>query len=259
MASTRSDQYFAGTMPFTYSHPAAVLPFLGRSNSRGWRTALVLGSMTPDFARAFPWIDREFSHSLAGLFLLDTPLAAVLAVIASLWIVPRAARLPGLERLARPSLPIGWGLVILGAFLGGGTHLIWDIFTHGDTPIFHAAFLDTPLTDTISGPYRVRHLAWPLHSLAGFLAVAIAVAAHFRKSPWGLAALARAPWIRLALAGTLPLLALLRIHPIHLGSMGADLAMLFHSNHPGLRFVFLGSGALLAAQFLYETRRRRTT
>jgi len=246
-------------MPFTYSHPAAVLPFLGRSDRRGWKTALVLGSMTPDFARVVPWVDREFSHSVAGLFLLDTPMAIVLAAIVSLWVVPRASRLPGLERLARPSLPLAWGAVALGAVLGGATHLFWDLFTHGDTPIFHAAFLDIALTDTISGPYRVRHLAWPLNSLIGFVAVAIAVAVMFRNSAAGLKALVRAPWIRLALAGCLPLLGLLHIQPMHLDTLGADVAMLLHTNHPGLRFVFLASGALLAAQFLYETRRRRTS
>ncbi|MGN7470479.1 DUF4184 family protein [Brevibacillus sp. SAFN-007a] len=67
-------------MPFTFSHPAIVLPL----RRQGWVSfpALVWGSMAPDleyFLRMQPY--SVYSHTLPGLFCVDLPLVIALYVV----------------------------------------------------------------------------------------------------------------------------------------------------------------------------------
>lgn len=244
-------------MPLTYAHPALILPLAGRIRSRGWFSGLVAGSMAPDFARLLPGVGREFSHSILGMILVDTPLAILLAAVATLFLVPRAARLPGLGGLSRsPEDRIAWHWLALAALVGGATHLGWDLFTHGDHRIFHAAFLDRELADTAAGPFRVRQLAWPLHSLAGLIALAIAGLLHLRRSRTPLRSFFAPPWLRMAAIALVPLVVIPMAHPIRGATLVGDLAMVLHSNLPAVRFAILASGLGLLGLFLFETRSR---
>lgn len=63
-------------MPFTFSHAAAVLPFL--NNKKMSATALVVGSMSPDFEYFFRMkMQSELSHTFQGIYLVDFPLSFV--------------------------------------------------------------------------------------------------------------------------------------------------------------------------------------
>jgi hypothetical protein len=56
-------------MPFTFAHPAVVLP--GGYLPKQWLslTGLVVGSRTPDFEYFFRWrVLSLYSHTLAGIF-----------------------------------------------------------------------------------------------------------------------------------------------------------------------------------------------
>ena len=55
-------------MPFTVSHAAAVLP-LRRYLPGLPLSAMVIGSMLPDFGFLIPHMDRNLSHGFGGLFL----------------------------------------------------------------------------------------------------------------------------------------------------------------------------------------------
>jgi hypothetical protein len=127
-------------VPFTGSHPAAVLPLLG---TRLVPSALVIGSISPDllYYLALPdpvrWRLSELSHSLLGILWFDLAmglLAFVLwqALITPLAIAvsPRAVR----DRLG-PDLPVplhfaGPRLVVTSLLIGAATHVLWDEFTH---------------------------------------------------------------------------------------------------------------------------------
>lgn len=245
-------------MPLTYAHPALILPFAGRVRSRGWLSGLVVGSVTPDFARLVPGVGREFSHSVPGLLLLDFPLAILIAALVTWVLVPRAARLPGLHGLSRPSTDrIAWHWLALAALIGGATHLGWDVFTHGDHKIFHAAFLDRELADTAAGPFRVRQLAWPLHSLAGLIALAIAGLVYLRRARIPLRSFVAPPWLRMALIALVPLVVIPIEHPIRRATLLGDLAMILHSNLPLVRLGILASGLGLLGAFLWETRSQK--
>lgn len=69
-------------MPFTFSHPAIILPLT--SSKRQWfsATGLVIGSMTPDFEYFIRMkVQSDFSHTLPGLLWFDLPLGLLLSFI----------------------------------------------------------------------------------------------------------------------------------------------------------------------------------
>ena len=128
-------------MPFTFSHPAIVLPL--SKVSRNWfsLTGLVIGSMTPDLEYPIredssTWV----SHTLPGLFWFDLPLGLVLTFVFHDVIRNRLYdNLPiFLKRRVWPFRTFDWNaycrqhwlLVIVSVFLGASSHLLWDGLTH---------------------------------------------------------------------------------------------------------------------------------
>lgn len=67
-------------MPFTFAHPAAILPFTKRNSSYISVTALILGSMAPDFEYFLHF--RPYGvigHTWLGFLYLNLPLVFLLA------------------------------------------------------------------------------------------------------------------------------------------------------------------------------------
>ncbi|WP_030262084.1 DUF4184 family protein [Streptomyces sp. NRRL B-24484] len=173
-------------MPFTLSHPAAVLPLIVRGRGRGplVAAALVAGSTAPDvpyFADSVvpgtfglgtvthawwgvPTVDVLVAAALVGLWelLLREPLPALLP---ARW----AARLPaGAPRRSGGALRRTWWFAVSAA-LGAATHVGWDGFTHpGRFGVRLFPVLDRPV---LAGR--------PLHAVLqyGTSAVALAVLA----------------------------------------------------------------------------------
>lgn len=132
-------------MPFTGSHPAAVLPFLRTGLPA---SALVIGSIAPDVPYYAPVpMTPHVTHTLLGAASVDALIAAVVfagwqALVGPALVAygPAALRV----RLAGsvPAGPVPAGLRVhwsspsralrtLAAFvLGSITHVIWDAFTH---------------------------------------------------------------------------------------------------------------------------------
>ncbi|MEU9131001.1 DUF4184 family protein [Kitasatospora sp. NPDC048540] len=129
-------------MPFTLSHPAAVLVLLRRAGERGplVATALVAGSMAPDvpfFAESLlPGVYRHGgpTHRWWAAPTLDVALTAALAAgWHLLWRGPVAALLPaGWIPAAAGDGPPRPGPFALSAAIGAAGHLGWDSFTHRD-------------------------------------------------------------------------------------------------------------------------------
>jgi hypothetical protein len=131
-------------MPFTISHAAAALPVHALGKSRLPLAALMVGSMSPDFTFFLPGeLGRHATHSLPGVFLFCLP--AGLAVWLFYLLVlerPTIAFLPDAWRTRitpSPRLtPRALFAAALAIVLGAFTHLIWDSFTHGSTPVSEA-------------------------------------------------------------------------------------------------------------------------
>ncbi|MEU8515292.1 DUF4184 family protein [Kitasatospora sp. NPDC048722] len=144
-------------MPFTFSHPAAVLPLLRAAGERGplVASALVAGSMAPDvpfFAEsllpgvyghgglthrwwAVPTLDVVVAGALVAGWhgLLRGPLVALLperwAGVAEALTVPRGGVVAAVRR-GDPDIAARAGWFAVSAAVGAATHVGWDAFTH---------------------------------------------------------------------------------------------------------------------------------
>ena len=140
-------------MPFTLSHPAAVIPL----RRFGVFSALVIGSMMPDTVYFLPFFSEHdrFGHTLPGIFFYCLP-----AGMALLWIFhnfakrPLIALFPQSQQAALQSVsqdfrfgPVSrFALIVWSMLLGAATHVLWDSFTHLDSYAFeHWAWFSQPV------------------------------------------------------------------------------------------------------------------
>ena len=128
-------------MPFTFSHPAIVLPAAYLPKKYYSLSALIMGSMAPDFEyfirmKGF----SRYGHTWTGLFWFDVPLSIVL-----LFIFHNLVRNTLIENLpfsfnVRLSAfqNFNWNkyfqeniaTVFISLVIGIASHLVWDDFTH---------------------------------------------------------------------------------------------------------------------------------
>ena len=131
---------YPGRVPFTGSHPAAVLPLLGIGLAP---SALIVGSMVPDLPYFFPMpVSAEVTHSAIGVVSVDIVLALLAYLLWHLLLAPAAFTVaPDSVRRRLPSgAAIGLrhrfgtvGAVLLvgvACCVGAATHVVWDSFTH---------------------------------------------------------------------------------------------------------------------------------
>jgi Domain of unknown function (DUF4184) len=133
-------------VPFTGSHPAAVLPFFRVLVP----SALVIGSMVPDLPYYVPSpVPASVTHSAAGSwFDLLTGVIAFVWWQAALAPVARSAAPTGIRARLAPARtlrsfrsPRQGILVLVSICVGIVTHIVWDEFTHG-------------------GRWGARHITW---------------------------------------------------------------------------------------------------
>ncbi len=130
-------------MPFTFSHPAIILP-LQRIHKQWFSlTSLVIGSLTPDFEYFLRMeIKGEIGHTLYGLFLFCLPVGIVLTFI--FHNIVRNTLFDNLPLFFKERFVIfkkfnwnnyfkqNWFVVISSIIIGAFSHLFWDAFTHYD-------------------------------------------------------------------------------------------------------------------------------
>jgi hypothetical protein len=144
-------------MPNPIAHPAAAIPF---TKARMIFSALVIGSIAPDFGYFIPVGKGYFMYTLPGLFLYDVPVGLLL-----LWGFHTFAKWPllsllpvGLQRRLTGSArgftyrPLKrFGVILLSLLTGSLTHIVWDSFTHDygwvveHEPFFRTGVLGMPL------------------------------------------------------------------------------------------------------------------
>jgi len=168
-------------VPFTFAHPAAAVPLLRPLARFGVLSALVIGSMAPDFSYFLPFpISRSQSHSIAGLFWFCVPAGLVAYVtFQRLLARPLVDLLPAPLRIrllpvidARVEAP--WRAVIVSLFVGAATHIAWDAFTHAGAPIVRVSRALRFHLVTISGyPLSVYTVLQHLSTALGFALIAL--------------------------------------------------------------------------------------
>ncbi len=128
-------------MPFTFSHPAIILPLRYLPKSWFSLSALVIGSLTPDFEYFLRMkVKSDYSHTLSGIFWFDLPLALLLAFIYHN--LTRNLLFQNLPPFISNRLSLfthfnwnnyftkNWHIIILSFLIGISSHIFWDSFTH---------------------------------------------------------------------------------------------------------------------------------
>ena len=175
-------------MPFTFSHPALVIPLLRYRQRWPWLsvTGLITGSIAPDFEKFFRLkLASDYSHSVASLFYFSCPVGLALA-----FIFHGLVRRPLLRHLPAPLYHrlAGWTLVdwpacvrrhplgvLVSIWLGAALHLLWDSFTHQNLFLTHyLPWLERVVALPYYHVYTYSFLAL-LSSVGGGLAMAWAV------------------------------------------------------------------------------------
>ena len=181
-------------MPFTFAHPAAVLPI-----RRLWPRAfvlsgLVIGSMSPDFAYLMPQLVRRIeSHSLRGSIFFCLPVGFATYVIYHVVLkIPLAVLLPAplqprvAEQIARaPGLPArSIPAVLFSLWIGALTHIVWDQFTHPGSRVAQAVPLFDSLLFRVWGyPVYLYRLLQNVSTVAGLLAIVLVLRGVARRPP----------------------------------------------------------------------------
>lgn len=171
-------------MPFTLSHPAAVVPLAQRGLPF---SALVIGSMAPDF----PYFIHSstvdtYGHTLSGVFLFCIPNG-----LAVLWFFHVVAKLPLLsllplshqERLMpltahfQVSSVRHLFLAIIALVVGAFTHIFWDSFTHyNGWGVHHFPVLWHPLIQVRERTFFAFDI---LQAAGGIMGVAVIFYSYF--------------------------------------------------------------------------------
>lgn len=158
-------------MPFTFSHPAAVLPLAIIPKKWISVTALVIGSITPDFEYFFRMEPgSEYSHTWTGVFWFDLPLALLLVYLFNLIRKELIENLPEFfnRRFSDYTFfdrnlnkVLDFLIVIISLLTGIYSHLIWDRLTHKSV-----SMLD-----------KQEHYTtfWEFNSIAGAIIIAAAI------------------------------------------------------------------------------------
>lgn len=133
-------------MPFTFSHPAIILPLRKVSKTKLSFTGLIIGSITPDFEYFITMkMQRTHGHELSSFLWFNLPICIVIAIlyhaivkkplINSLphFLYCRLNQFKNVEWFSY--LKKYWFVFIYSCFIGVFSHLFWDSFTH-DNGIF---------------------------------------------------------------------------------------------------------------------------
>ncbi|MBP4139380.1 DUF4184 family protein [Flavobacterium geliluteum] len=128
-------------MPFTFSHPAIVLPLHFLPKKWFSLTSLIIGTLTPDFEYFLRMkVQSTYSHTVYGIFWFDLPLGLLLAFV--FHNIVRDSLFYNLPKVIKSRVLFftefnwndyfkeNWIVIIISFLIGIASHLFWDSFTH---------------------------------------------------------------------------------------------------------------------------------
>ena len=173
-------------MPFTFSHPAIVLPLTFLPRQWFSLTGLVIGSLTPDFEYFLRMrIKSNYSHTIDGLFWFDLPLGLLLALI--FHNIVRDSLFDNFPSILKSRFLAfrqfdwndhfkrKWFVVAISILIGAASHIFWDSFTHD-----HGYFVQTipalqNSVDFLGGQIPILKILQHSSTLLGGLVIAYAI------------------------------------------------------------------------------------
>jgi hypothetical protein len=173
-------------MPFTFSHPAIVLPLTYLPKKWFSLTGLVIGSLTPDFEYFLRMqIKSIYSHTLDGLFWFDLPLGLLLAFI--FHDIVRNNLFDNLPIFFKSRFsafrPFNWNkhfkenwfVVLVSILIGASSHILWDSFTHEHSYFVQTIPMLTSTTNIFGRQIPLLKILQHSSTIIGGLAIAFAV------------------------------------------------------------------------------------
>ncbi|WP_066759576.1 DUF4184 family protein [Crocinitomix algicola] len=131
-------------MPFTFCHPAIILPLTKISKNKISATGLVIGSMAPDFEYFIKMkMEKIHGHTFEGILYFTLPLTILLSIIYHKFV--RDHLINSLPEFLNHKvlcyvgidwftwLKKYWYVLIYSSLIGVLSHLLWDNFTHPHT------------------------------------------------------------------------------------------------------------------------------
>jgi len=174
-------------MPFTLSHPAAVVLLFKVLPCSRWGlslSALIVGSVVSDLPRYKLFTHfvhlpggKHFAHTFSGIYLFCVPVGMLLLL--AFHIVMKAPLMSLLpinhqERLAPIAVKFQvWPfrrfvLIIASLILGALSHIVWDSLTHASRwPGQHLSVLHMPILQTAQGTFLVSNFLHLCSTLIG--------------------------------------------------------------------------------------------
>lgn len=128
-------------MPFTFSHPAIVLPFSSLTSRWVSMTGLIIGSVVPDFEYFIRLqVNSIYSHTIPGLFWFDLPVGLLAVFIYQVFVkdnlienLPTGlnSRFTRFRGIYRDGSLLAYIIILcLSVLTGAASHLFWNAFTH---------------------------------------------------------------------------------------------------------------------------------
>ncbi|MGB0839045.1 MAG: DUF4184 family protein [Chitinophagales bacterium] len=140
-------------MPFTFSHPAVVLPLKRVFGKWLSLTGLIVGSLMPDFEYFIRMkIQSEYSHTFLGTLWFNLPLGIICCLIFHQIIKqPFIDNSPAIVQRRFAELKNSnwiayfrkkWLIVGISIIIGAYSHILWDSFTHHNAYFVNLLQLD---------------------------------------------------------------------------------------------------------------------
>ncbi len=160
-------------MPFTFSHPAAVLPLTFIDKYRFSVTALTIGSITPDFEYFANFEQHSiYSHTWLGIFWFDLPVSIILFYVYTALVKDELIdHLPGFLKRRFVRFKIAkrrtysaqkYLIIFTSLLIGITSHLFWDKLTHRSAGL-------------VEEPMELYPFFWDANSVIGAAVIAFIV------------------------------------------------------------------------------------
>ena len=173
-------------MPFTFSHPAIVLPLTFLPRQWFSLTGLVIGSLTPDFEYFLRMrIKSNYSHTIDGLFWFDLPLGLLLAFIFHNIVrnslfdnLPTffKSRFSGFRQFDwNEHFKKNWFVVVISILIGAASHILWDSFTHENGYFVETIPMLTNTIDIFGRQIPILKILQHSSTIIGGLVIAFAI------------------------------------------------------------------------------------
>lgn len=180
-------------MPWTFSHPAAVLPL--RRFVPGYLSlpALMCGSLAPDVGYYLDQYDiAGYAHTAAGSVVAGVPLALACLLLfylvrRPLWFLlpqPHRSAISPLLESAPWRAKSFWLIAPVSALIGVWTHNFWDSFTHyGGWMALRIPLLQETIVRVGGVGIPASRVLQHLSTVAGAAVLAIAYSSWLRRQP----------------------------------------------------------------------------